>query len=321
MAVALDEELAVTEDLIGHWSLVIGRLINRFGCGSELAHVIRCAYIGSSFVSGDRSCAVDGMSGGGLVFIPESAVLPCPQSGTLGGAPVGIIAITGFFGEPVAEAVHVVERKESVHEVLDEVILSCLGAGPNGLCVVVHTGRRPVLEVIGALNDMHAFLGELYLQIIDGADQRSQCLLTCVRRGRCEIGMPEGVVTETDDVEIDVVGAQFVVIIEIVLFVAGSVGVNDDLCVRTQFAHGVTTGLEQSEVSVPVVSRLVIGVHLNAAESVHDLIAHLDEIRRSVGGIEGSEHIARVVGYVLCHSSVIAAFPSCRCLDMSGIDP
>ena len=76
MVVTLNEELAVAKEFIGHWTMVIGRLINRFGCGSELTQVIGCANIGRSLVTRYVSGLIDGMTGGGALLIPETAVRP-----------------------------------------------------------------------------------------------------------------------------------------------------------------------------------------------------------------------------------------------------
>ena len=76
MVVTFDEELAVAKEFIGHWTMVIGRLINRFGCGSELTQVIGCADIGCSLITGYIAGLIDGMTGSGALLIPETAVRP-----------------------------------------------------------------------------------------------------------------------------------------------------------------------------------------------------------------------------------------------------
>ena len=76
MVVTFDEELSVAKEFMGCWSMFIGRLINRFGCGCELAQVIGCAYIGRSLITGYVSGLIDGMTGGGALLVPETAVRP-----------------------------------------------------------------------------------------------------------------------------------------------------------------------------------------------------------------------------------------------------
>ena len=133
--------------------------------------------------------------------------------------------------------------------------------------------------------------------------------------------MPEGVVTQTDNIKVHIVGAQFVVVVEIVLLVARSVGVNDNLCIRALCAHGVATGSEQTEIAVPVVAVLVVWMHLYAAQTVHDFVAHLYQIGGRTGSFERLQYHMCIGADAVGHDLVTCSFPRCWRLNMSCIHP
>ena len=81
---------------------------------------------------------------------------------------------------------------------------------------------------------------------------------------------------------------------------------NDDLCVGTLFAHRIATGTEQTEVTVPVIAVIGIGVHAHVAQAVHDFVTHLDEIRCRTGVFERLQHSERpfhAAGACICPAS------------------
>lgn len=77
--------------------------------------------------------------------------------------------------------------------------------------------------------------------------------------------MPERIVTESDDVEIDVGGPQLVIVVVIITGVGRTVCMNDDLRVRAFLAHCIAAGVKQSEITRPVVAALIVRMHLDVA--------------------------------------------------------
>ena len=167
---------------------------------------------------------------------------------------------------------------------------------------------------------MHALIWEERFEVLEGVNKVVFIRFVSHLFG-VQVTVPEGVVTESDDVKIQVVPDQFIVVIGVVSGVRRPIGVYDDLRLGAHFAHGIASGMEQTEVSGPVIPGFVIGVHLNAAETVHDLVTHLYQIRCSIGAFQRRQHAACVGAYAIRHRSIRGAFPCRRCLNMCGIYP
>ena len=273
-----------------------------------------------SSAGSSSSGLVDCMAGGRLVLIPEPSVLPGGNDCTFGRVPIGVVTVTGFLGEPVVDTIEVRERFEGIDEISDERILSGDSARPHIPGVIIDACGWPVLEVIGALDDMYPFGREERFEVVDGVDEVVLVGFGC--HLRCgQIAVPEGIVTKPDDVKIDAAIDKFVVIETIVTGVRRSIGMDDDLGIRTFLPYGVTTGIQEPEIAGPVITALLVWMYLDTAHAVHDLITYLNEIRRSAGSIEGIEHAARVCRYAIRHGCIRSALPSCRSLNMRGIHP
>ena len=108
------------------------------------------------------------------------------------------------------------------------------------------------MEVIGALNDLHRFIGESLGIGIDGIDE--------VGARGIQIAMPERIITEADDVEVHASVDEFVVVILGVAYFIRMVGMDDDLRLRAFFAHGIATRLDEMNKTRPVgiTGRIVI---------------------------------------------------------------
>ena len=276
---------------------VFGRVVE------EILHIIGRTHIFCSLVSGWGSRAVDSVAGFGNTFVPESPVEPRSDNCSFGGVPVGVVSVAGFFGEPVVDTIDVLQRFQGIHQITDELVLTGFGARPSVLGVGVDALLRPVLEIVGALNNLHAFVGEPGSKVVESVHQIVLVALVFHLFGG-QIAVPEGIVAETDHIKIHVVVDQFVVVKRIVSAVGGTVCVNNDLCVRTEFAHGVATRFEKVEIAVPVVSRFVVRVNLYSAEPVHNLVAHLHKIWLGTGRDERVEHTAGISIYAVCHYRV-----------------
>ena len=211
---------------------------------SELAHVIGCADILGCLIAGDGTGAIDSVAGSGGLFTPEASVGPCLLYESGFGRPVDIVAIAGVFGEPVTDAVEVVQWQHGIYQIPHKGVLSVFGSGPDGAGVIVNACRRPILEVGSGLDDMHSLIGELCLKGIDGSDQRLQHLLARAGGSGCIVGVPEGIITESDDIEVHPAVDEFAVEIVVIAGVARSVGMDDDLSVRTFLPHGIAAGTQ-----------------------------------------------------------------------------
>ena len=96
----------------------------------ERTQIIRRADILRSSAGSSSSGLVDRMAGGRLILIPETAVEPRRNDRTF-------IAVAGFLGEPIVDAINVWKRFEGIHKALDKLILSGYRAGPYITGIIV----------------------------------------------------------------------------------------------------------------------------------------------------------------------------------------
>jgi len=203
------------------------------------------------------------------------------------------VAVSGFFRKPITDSVQVLQRFEVIYKILYEIILSlrsfrafAVRTRPNVACVIIDAASRPILIVISKLHYLHPFGREFGCQIINGSNQWLHYICSCTIGGRLHACVPERIVTQTDYIEVHASLNQFVIVIEIITAVSGTVGMNDDLCVGALFAHSVTTGAKEFQITCPVVAGVVVWRYFDPAKTVHNLIAYLNEIRGSTGVFE-----------------------------------
>ena len=104
----------------------------------ERTHVIGRTYVCGGLPGTDVSGLIDGMTAGALTLIPKSAVEPGGDNRSFAGGPVGVIAVTGLFREPVVDAIYVRERFERIYQILDESVLTGYAARPSVTGVIVY---------------------------------------------------------------------------------------------------------------------------------------------------------------------------------------
>ena len=111
---------------------------------------------------------------------------------------------------------------------------------------------------------MYAFIRKQGLQVLNCIDEVVLIALVCYLLRR-QLTVPEGVVSQSDDIEVHTALNQLVVVKRVTTRIGRTVGVNDDLCIRAFFAHRIASGFEQTQITVPVVACFFVRVYLNAA--------------------------------------------------------
>ena len=89
---------------------------------------------------------------------------------------------------------------------------------------------------------MHALGGEDSSQIIDGFHEVVLVGLGRHLRVR-EVAVPEGIITQSNDVKIHIAGNQFGIEEVIIGDIGRTIGMDDDLRIRTFLPHGVASGI------------------------------------------------------------------------------
>ena len=129
--------------------------------------------------------------------------------------------------------------------------------------------RRLVGIVVSRLHDVYVLAGEIRLQLLQGGGQRAQPFV------------PEGIVAQAEDVKFHATAGEVLEILYGIAGVLDMLEMNDHLRLGADLAASRHRLLEDSRKVVLVVH----GTRVDAADvpehSARNLVAHLDEIRRS----------------------------------------
>ena len=168
-------------------------------------------------------------------------------------------------------------------QVADKRCLSCGANRPFGREVVVYAlaNSRLPLVVVGGLDDLNGLVGEIVLQHLQ-------------RRGQhAEPVMPEGVIRQPDDVVVNRCEAGVEVFEHVAL--ARTLGMDDNLCIRTNLAAGCRSVAQEVPEPLPVLFgrggettiRRRTSIYICAPQhAVRYLVTNLDEVGCRIGGYQ-----------------------------------
>ena len=133
--------------------------------------------------------------------------------------------------------------------------------------------------------------------------------------------MPHGVITQADDIIIDVRSTQAVIIVAGHLPYTGLLGMDDDTCRRAHLSASLAAGHEQSGEHVPIVVTHRIDTPHGPVHAKCHLVAHLYRCRLHTGSLECQQAVAGVTIDAVGQRTGTQSLPSLGRELLGGIGP